>query len=125
MLITARVGEHLDRPGDWDTRWEGQDKGLITAWLAGQEKARTDAALVAKAQAGELPVLPFRGGVERAIKSGNKLGHLLYVAMWQGLRGDDLRVDTEDEVTMTCARHGVRVLYTASLQKLLQSEDEA
>lgn len=118
MLITAAVGEHRDRAQDWDSRWEGPDKGMITAWLVGQERAKSEPTLAQRALAGELPILPFRGGVEKAIKSNGKLGHLLYVAMWQGLRGDPLAIDLNTEVSMTCSRFGVPVLYTGDITKL-------
>lgn len=118
MLITATVGEHRDRAQDWDTRWEGRDKGVITAWLVGQDRAKSDPILAQRALAGELPILPFRGGVEKAIKSGGKMGHLLYVAMWQGLRGEALAIDLTTEISMTCSRLGVPVLYTSDISKL-------
>jgi len=119
MLVTAHVGEHLDRDQEWATRWEGPDKGLITAWLAGQAYAEQHPQLVRCAQAGELPVLPFRGGVEKAIKTRSKIGHVLYLAMWQGLRGDALHLDSDAQIEMTCTRHGVTVLYTADSNLLL------
>lgn len=121
MLVTANVGEHRERAQDWDTRWEGPDRGLITAWLVGQDRAKAEPSLAERALAGELPVLPFRGGVEKAIKSGAKMGHLLYVAMWQGLRGEPLAIDLTAELSMTCTRHGVPVLYTGDIAKLAAS----
>ncbi|KQW24694.1 hypothetical protein ASC83_11095 [Acidovorax sp. Root402] len=100
---------------------EGPDKGLINAWITGLAKSVDSPELAAKATAGELPVLPFRGGVEAAIKTKTKVGHLLYVAMWQGLRGEDLQVDTDIELSMTCTRTGVPVLYTMDFEKLRTS----
>lgn len=97
---------------------EGPDKGLINAWLAGIEKRRELPDLAARARNGELPILPYRGGVEKAIKTRNKIGALHYVAMWQGLRGDDLRVDMNDEPTLVCQRTGVPVTYTMDINKL-------
>jgi hypothetical protein len=125
MLVNARVGEHLDRDQEWATRWQGPDKGLITAWLAGQDYAKQHPQLAANARAGELPVLPFRGGVEKAIKVRSKIGHILYVAMWQGLRGDALQLDADAQIEMTCARHGVTVLFTADSKLLLATGGEA
>ncbi|WP_201740770.1 hypothetical protein [Rhodoferax sp. TS-BS-61-7] len=101
---------------------EGKDKGLIASWLRGIEKAKEEPALAAKARAGELPPLPWKGGVERAIK-GSKIGALHYLAAWQGLRGEDLDVDMNDEVSMTCTRTQVTVLFTGDLKKLLAETD--
>lgn len=100
---------------------EGPDKGLINAWVTGLAKRSDSPDLAQKAEAGELPILPFRGGIEGAIKTKSKVGHLLYVAMWRGLRGDDLNIDTEAELSMTCTRTGVPVLYTMDFEKLRTS----
>ena len=100
-------------------RWEGPDKGLIAAWLRGIEKRAESPELVTAAQAGELPILAWRGGVEKPIK-GQKTGTLLYLATWHGLRGEDLDLDTDAEIKRTCARHGVTVVYSARLP----SEDD-
>ena len=96
---------------------EGPDRGLISAWLVGQELAARDSALANRAKAGELVELPFRGGVLKAIKTRNKVGHLWYVAMWQGLRGDALEVDPDGELRMTCTRFEVPVLFTMDIGK--------
>ncbi|BEP93251.1 hypothetical protein GmRootA79_16350 [Acidovorax sp. A79] len=103
---------------DYAVRMEGPDKGLINAWVTGLDKRSSSPDLALKAEAGELPLLPFKGGVEAAIKTKSKIGHLLYVAMWQGLRGDDLDIDTDAELSMTCSRTGVPVLYTMDFEKL-------
>lgn len=125
MRVTAAVGDWADiSQQNWANRWERSDQGLITAWVAGQEYARKNPDLVERARAGELPILPFRGGVEKAIKVGAKVGHLLYVAMWQGLRGDPLDLDTEGQIEMTCAKHRVTVVFTADLRTLLSSGGE-
>jgi hypothetical protein len=108
---------------DWHERWEGPDQGLICSWLRGIAKSKEEPALAAKARAGELPVLAWRGGLEKAIKTKTKIGAMAYVATWQGLRGEDLDVDTETDVHITCSRTGVTVLFTQQLQKLLQADD--
>lgn len=121
-----RIQESIARPPSlaerWQDRMEGVDKGLIASWLRGIEKGKEDPALAAKARAGELPPLPWKGGVERAIK-GSKIGALHYFAAWQGLRGEDLDVDMNDEVSMTCTRTQVTVLFTGDLKKLLAETD--
>lgn len=115
----------------YEDRMEGPDKGIINAWLAGLVKRREAFAtsqpemlrLVARAEAGELPVLPYRGGVEAAIKRQDKIGSLLYVAMWQGLRGEDLLIDMGSEPTLVCGRTGVPVQFTMNTDKLLGTPD--
>jgi len=104
---------------DYAQRNEGPDQGLINAWLAGLAMGRDTPSLAVKARAGELPVLPFRGGIDEPIKAKNKIGSLLYLAMWQGLRGEDLAIDTESEPTMKCTSTGVPVRYTLNAQKLI------
>lgn len=107
---------------DWYKRWEDTDQGLICCWLRGIEKSREDNALADKAKAGELPVLAWKGGVEKSIKMKTKVGALTYLATWQGLRGEDLDIDTDLEVSLTCSRTGVLVLFTNQIHKILQPE---
>lgn len=121
-----RIQESITRPPRlaerWEDRMEGPDKGLIASWLRGIEKAKEDPALAAKAFAGELPPLPWKGGVEKAIK-GSKIGALHYLAAWQGLRGEDLDINMNDEFEKTCTRTQVTVLFTGDLKKLLVESD--
>ena len=119
MLIEAKVDHPPAEPKDWDSRWEGPDKGLVVCWLRGLEKRREDPELAARATSGELPVLAWKGGVPKALKVKNKVGALLYLATWQGLRGEDLLIDTDREITLTCARFGVPVLFTGDTKRLL------
>ena len=92
-------------------RWRGKDKGLIACWESGRDLAALDADLAAEARAGRLVVLPWKGGVAKRIK-GSKVGTLWYLAMWQGLRGEDLDIDLDDEPILTCAVTNVSVTYT-------------
>jgi hypothetical protein len=64
--------------------------------------------------------LPWKGGVEKAIK-GSKVGVFNYLAMWQGLRGEDLNLDPDVDITLTCAGTGVNVLFTPDFSKYSQS----
>lgn len=102
----------------YEDRLEGPDKGLVNAWLAGISKRRESPELAARARNGELPILPYRGGVEKAIKARNKIGSLHYVAMWLGLRGEDLSLDMNAEPTLVCLRTGVAITYTMDINKL-------
>lgn len=118
MLVTASANHPPAVAGDFQIRINGPDQGLLNAWLVGLEKRESDPELAAKAAAGELPPLPFKGGVEREIKAQNKVGSLWYVAAWMGLRGEDLQLDTEQELQLVCSRTRVPVMYTLNPAKL-------
>lgn len=125
MLLTYSAKTPPIPSDDYYERIEGPDQGLINAWVVGLEKRATWPDTAAKALAGELPVLPFRGGVEKRIKRTDKVGSLLYVAMWHGLRGEDLNLDTAAEISMQCTRTGVPVLYTMDYNKLSADDGAA
>ena len=110
---------------DYAKRNDGPDRGLVNAWLSGIAMRKDKPILAQQAEAGELPVLAFRGGVAKALKTNKpKIGALLYVAMWTGLRGEDLHLDTEQEPSLQCTRHGVTVVYTHSISKLMAASQE-
>lgn len=124
MLLIHNASTPPVPSADYYERIEGPDRGLINAWVTGLEKRATWSETATRAAAGELPVLPFRGGVEKRIKRTDKVGSLLYIAMWQGLRGENLHLDTDAEISMTCSRTGVPVLFTMDYNKL-RAEDSA
>ena len=103
----------------WHQLWEGSDQGLIAAWERGRAKAaEVDGIDLAKrALAGELVVLPWKGGVSQFVKGG-RIGSLLYLAMWQGLRGDDLDVSLDCETTMVCSATGTTVIFSPDVRKV-------
>ena len=125
MLIQCPISDPPLLGATYEARMQGPDQGLTTAWLAGIIKRRESPDVATQATAGELPLLPFRGGVDRAIKTKTKTGSLLYVAMWQGLRNEDLSIDTTSEPVMTCSRTGVSVTYTLDIEKLWPPVPEA
>jgi hypothetical protein len=103
----------------WEQLWENSDGGLIAAWERGRSKAgEADGVdLANRAMAGELIVLPWKGGTTQMVKSG-KVGSLLYLAMWQGLRGEDLDIWTDRETTKVCSATGTNVTFSPDLQKV-------
>ena len=117
MRITRDVSAPPVGTQTWAERWEGKDRGLVACWERGREKSREDPNLALLASAGELVVLPWKGGVERAIKAGHKFGTLNYLAMWQGLRGDALDIELDEEITLTCSKTGMQVTYTPAVEK--------
>ncbi len=105
---------------DFDERWNGEDHGLITAWEVGRELRETKPDLAKHAENGALPELNWKGGVKKKLKY-KKYGTLYYLAQWQGLRGEDLDIETDKEVTMTCSKEDQEVVYTADSKKWSKS----
>jgi hypothetical protein len=101
----------------WEELWKGPDQGLITCWETGLERARKSPELSERAKRGELPVLGWKGGVEKKIKATEKYGTLYYLAQWQGLRGEDLDIDLAEEPEQVCTRTGMKVIFTGDLKK--------
>lgn len=99
----------------WAERWEGYDKGLITCWEVGRKLRTKDPELAKRTEDGELPILGWKGGVEKKIQKSEKFGTLFYLAQLQGLKGCDLDIDPSTELTLTCAKTGMRVIFTQSL----------
>lgn len=102
----------------WDDRWEGMDRGLICSWARGREKARETPALREQALQGELPPLAWKGGGDKTIKLGRRVGSLHYLAMYQGLRGEPLDIDPDIGATLTCTRFKTVVTFTGDAQAL-------
>jgi hypothetical protein len=125
MLIQRTVSDARRGELTWEQLWKGPDAGIIASWERGLEKRTEDAAMAQRALSGELLVLPWKGGVERPIKA-RKYGTFLYLAMWQGLRGEPLNIETSQEVTLVCARTQMQVTYTSNRAKyaIVSDEDE-
>lgn len=117
MKISRSIAEPLRIAPSWEERWEGPDKGLILCWETGREKREAMPELAQRASDGQLIPLPWRGGLEKAIKAKEKYGSLFYLAMWQGLRADDLEIDTERGATLVCTATGQKVVFTADSAK--------
>jgi hypothetical protein len=117
MKIHRSISEPTRENQTWEERWRGKDHGLIACWERGREKSREDPALAAQAREGQLVVLGWKGGVEKAIKKKQKFGTLYYLAMWQGLRGEDLDINLTEEVVLTCTAIGMAVVFTNDVAK--------
>lgn len=123
MLIHIPATEPPAIQTDYYLRIHGPDQGVINAWLSGlnMHGGKEQAA----ALRGELPPLDFKGGVEppppnKPIKKRKKTGSHWYLAMWQGLRGEDLCIDTESTPSLTCTLTGVTVTFTLDTKTLLK-----
>lgn len=101
----------------WKEKWTGPDGGLIRSWERGREMREERPDLGELAERGELPPLPWRGGIEGEPLMTKKYGSLQYLAMWQGLRAEDLHVTLDEDPELTCARTGIRVRFTADVTK--------
>jgi len=64
------------------------------------------------ADEGELIRLPWKNGIKVKDRPQSQLfAPLQYLAMWQGLRGDDLSVDLDGEPVFVCSKTRRRVTF--------------
>lgn len=99
----------------WSEKWDGEDKGLIWCWERGRQMSRQQPEIAASALRGELPILAWKGGVEKKLQIEKKPGCLNYLATWQGLRNDDLDVAFDEEIVIVCSKTGQAVAFVAIL----------
>ena len=111
--MATRLHRSVDRPIreglSWSEKWKGPDRGLIWCWERGRQMRATESELAARANQGELVLLPWKGGVQEKLKVEKKPGTLNYLATWQGPRGEDLDITLEDEQVIVCSRSGQAV----------------
>lgn len=75
------------------------------------------------AREGHLIPLPWKGGLEPARKAlpkatkAQKYGCFQYLAMWQGLRGEALTINTTIEMRLTCSLQKQDVIFTPDRTK--------
>ena len=115
--IFRSIKEPIREGLSWDESWKGPDNGLITCWEVGRKRAEREPELAEQAKRGELPVLGWKGGVEKKLKAKVKYGTLNYLSEWQGLRGEDLNINPSEEVELVCSRTGMKVIYTSDVEK--------
>jgi hypothetical protein len=104
----------------WEEKWQGPDHGLIWNWERGRQMRDRDPALAARAIAGELIELSWKGGAQDLdeTKESEKYGSLPYLAQWQGLRGEDLEIVLDSETVITCTARKRDVTFRAPSAKL-------
>lgn len=113
MKISRSIREPIRQGLSTAELWLAEDNGIIACWERGREVALEQPDMAQQARDGVLMILPWKGGVERKLQGkAPKVGTYRYVAMWQGLRGENLDVDTGTETVMTCTTFGQEVLYT-------------
>lgn len=118
--VYQSINEPIRNNPTFDERWNGEDKGLITAWELGRELAISNPELADKAKNGELPPLGFKGGYERRLKNIKpKHGAMVYLAELQGLKGEDLNIDElrDEGKTITCSATGMTTIFTFDQNK--------
>jgi len=74
--------------------------------------------LAKRARNGELPILGWKGGLEKEIKTKEKYGTLNYLAQWQGLRSEDLNINLSEERETICSKTKIKVIFTADASKI-------
>lgn len=117
MRIHRSINEPRREGLTFDEKWRQDDHGLITCWEIGRDLRERGDERVERAENGELPILPYKGGRGAPIQAEWKYGVLSYYAMWLGLRGEDLNVDPDEEVEVTCTKTGTRVIFTLDYEK--------
>jgi len=117
MKIHRAIAEPIRANLTWEECWKRADQGMIVSWERGREKSIEDPELASQARTGQLVMLPWKGGFEKAIKKKEKYGSLHYLAMWQGLRGEDLNIDIEKETRVTCAVTKMTAIFTNEFAK--------
>ena len=94
MIIKRSIHEPIRKNPSFDERWRGDDKGFITAWEVGRERAISNPEIKEAVLNGELPALAYYGGHEKKLQSTNfRYGSFYYYAQLQGIRGEDLDID--------------------------------
>lgn len=121
MKLHRSITEKVRESAKWEERWNAEDKGLIACWERGREKRVEDPALAAQATDGQLVVLPWKGGIEKATKKKQKFGTFYHLAMWQGLRGEDLSIDPAEEVVLNFTATAMAVTFTNDIAKYAEA----
>lgn len=116
-LLMRSIAEPIRAGLSRDEVWHGPDGSLIHCWETGRLMRDKYPGLVARALAGELVSLPWKGGTENLDEPedgklpAKRYGSLRYLAMWQGLRGDDLNIAMQSETDLICTRINRRVTF--------------
>ena len=118
MIVRKSISEHINVVIDWESRWGNLTAGIITSWNRGREMVNERPDIAEAARAGRLVSLVWKGGVEKKILKTTKYGSFFYLAMWQGLREEDLNIDIDSEPSITYSVSGMTVFFTNNMDKL-------
>lgn len=114
--ITSEIRNNLGL----DELWRSEDQGIINAWELGRLEGEKNTDIRLRAQKDELMSLLFKGGFDEKLKNPFKYGSLHYLAMWLGLRNENLIIDINAEYTLCCSRFNHVVMYTSDIDKILK-----
>lgn len=92
--FTRNMSEPIRSGMSTNELWSGPDNGLFLCWELGRKKAEQAPGFRTRAKQGELLELCWARG------SWN------YLAYWQGLRGEDLLIDTDQIFDKKCPVSG-------------------
>lgn len=123
LKIERSIEIPIRKFSSFEERWRGEDKGLITAWEVGREKAINNPELKKLALNDELPILGYVGGYEKKLTNvKSKYASFYYLAQWQGLRGDDLDIDFErdEEKFLICTKTQMKTIFTSDSKRFKQ-----
>ena len=123
-IISRSIAEPIRAEMTWKQTWAAEDRGLIFCWEKGRNLCIEQPGLAARTKRGELPTLAWKGGIDTQIKAKKKYGTLQYLAQWQALRGEDLYIDTDKEVSITCTATGITFTFTGDINKYAPEEDD-
>jgi len=121
------IEEPIRKGLTWEELWRGQDDGLIWCWERGRQYRTEVPDRAVRATNGELVLDGWRGGVEKKLKDPKrkKNGTLQYLATWQGMRGEDLNIDLDEERIIVCSRFQQAVCFSgAPASSEEESEDD-
>jgi hypothetical protein len=128
--MSSRIRRSVRQPYrtglSYDEIWRGPDKALICCWEVGRQLRGKDPEIAARASNGELVALPWKGGtgnldeLPAGKKPSTRYGSLRYLAMWQGLRGDDLDIDIDSQITLVCTRIKRPVIFDLETAAMLE-----
>lgn len=119
--IFRAITEPIRKNISWNEQWDREDQGLIACWERGREKSKEEPDLASLACNGELVVLPWKGGIGMPLKNKKKYGSLRYLAMWQGLRGENLDMNIISDTLVVCSRTKTEVTFTRDQTKIAES----
>ncbi len=121
MARVFRSMQEPDRIGlSYAETWQGPDRALIVCWEVGRRMREKAPELASRASDGELVTLAWKGGTgsfeesSAEQKAPTRYGVLLYLATWQGLRGEDLDIDIEAQTAIICMRTKRTVIFDRS-----------
>lgn len=115
------ITRSIETPIRTGIHWNDEDKGLITCWENGREKSK-DCKFkfmkqTAAAKRDALPMTVYAGGCKMGIKVKKIYGSYHYLAYWQGLRGEDLYINHNEEIVKVCTRTSIKVTFTSDAEK--------